>query len=308
MGSAADKRLLIISPVRNEAAHIERVAAALAAQTRPPDRWIVVDDGSSDATPEILDRLSTELKFMEVVATPPGFTREANDRLAVAAAPRAFNYGLATVDISMFSHIGKLDGDVELRPNYYEVMFEEFEFDPTLGIAGGLILEINRGEWQVVPNVSQHVRGALKLYTRECFEAIGGIVPRLGWDGIDSTLARMKGYRTSSFDRAQAFHHRHTASADGRIRGHVRWGEAHWTLHHGVLWTLARIGKVGRQRPRGVSGIAYLYGYTRAALRRLPRLDVEGYRSFVRAEQRDRILRRLRVHPHPCRSRVVPGR
>ena len=94
----ADERLLIITPVRNEGAHIEQVADALAAQTHRPERWLVVDDGSTDETPQILERLAKSLEFMEVVATPPGFTPEAADRLAVAAAPRAFNYGLSTVD------------------------------------------------------------------------------------------------------------------------------------------------------------------------------------------------------------------
>jgi hypothetical protein len=302
----ADERLLIISPVRDEAAHIEGVARALAAQTHPPECWVVVDDGSTDGTGEILRRLSAELEFMRVVTTPPEFTQGSVDRLAVAAAPRAFNYGLASVDASPYTHIGKLDGDVELRPDYYETVLSEFARNPRLGIAGGVILERSGGEWQPTAGDRQHVRGALKLYTRECFEAIGGIVERLGWDGIDSTLARMRGFETASFDRAQALHYRQTGSADGRLRGHARWGEGHWTLHHGVLWTLARAGKVARQRPRGASGAAYLYGYARAAARKVPRLEVEGYRSFVRAEQRERIRGRLRAPRPPIGRSASP--
>jgi poly-beta-1,6-N-acetyl-D-glucosamine synthase len=290
----AAARLLIVSPVRNEAAHIEPVAAAIAAQVRRPDRWLVVDDGSSDGTSEILQRLSCELEFMEVVATPPGFTREAADRLAVAAAPRAFNFGLDAVDVAGFTHIGKLDGDVELRPNYYDAILEEFARNPALGIAGGVILERRGGRWLPTRCAADHVRGAIKVYSRECFEAIGGIEERLGWDGIDSTVARMRGFRTRSFGDIEALHHRHTGSADGRLRGHVRWGEAHWILHHGIAWTVLRAGKVARLRPGGLSGVAYLYGYARAAARRMPRVQVEGYRRFVRAEQRRRMVERLR--------------
>src|SRR4051794_5770549 len=116
----SDSRLLIITPVRNEADHIERVARGLAAQSHRPERWLVVDDGSDDATPEILRRLSSELEFMSVVTTPSDFTVAAADRLAVAAAPRAFNYGLEAIgadELMRFSHIGKLDGDIELLPD-----------------------------------------------------------------------------------------------------------------------------------------------------------------------------------------------
>jgi poly-beta-1,6-N-acetyl-D-glucosamine synthase len=288
----AENRMLIISPVRNEVAHIEGVARALAAQTRPPARWVVVDDNSGDGTGELLRRLATEIDFMRVVETPPNFTVEAADRLAVAAAPRAFNCGLDSVgEISGYTHIGKLDGDVELRPDYYERILAEFENDPALGIAGGVILEQRHGEWQAAPSAREHVRGALKLYTSECFAAIGGVVEQLGWDGIDETLARMRGFTTRSFDHAEALHYRDTGSADGRLRGHVRWGEAHWILHHGTVWTVARAAKVARIRPRGASGLAYLYGYARAAVRRVPRVEAEGYRGFVRSEQRRRMSR-----------------
>ncbi|HEY2053322.1 MAG TPA: glycosyltransferase family A protein, partial [Solirubrobacterales bacterium] len=291
----SDDRMLIITPVRNEEGHIEGVARSLAAQTRPPALWVVVDDNSTDGTADALARLAEQIDFMRVVSTPPNFTVKSADRLAVAAAPRAFNYGLAAVgDISGFTHIGKIDGDVELRPDYYERILAALDADPSLGIAGGVILEQRQGEWQPTPSAREHVRGALKLYTAACFADIGGIVERLGWDGIDETLARMHGYKTRSFDDAGALHHRETGSADGRLRGHVRWGEAHWILNHGAIWTAARSVRVARIRPRGASGAAYLYGYMRAAVRRVPRVEIDGYREFVRAEQRRRMVSAVR--------------
>jgi biofilm PGA synthesis N-glycosyltransferase PgaC len=305
-----EHRLLIITPVRNEAAHVERVASGLLAQTRKPEHWLVVDDGSDDETPEILRRLAAEIDFMHVVSTPPGFTAVATDRLAVAAAPRAFNYGLHTLDprdLSLFTHLGKLDGDIELRPDYFAAILAEFDRNPQLGIAGGSVLESHGGAWEPTASAREHVRGALKLYTRECFASIGGVWERLGWDGVDEVMARMHGFETRSFDHAEALHHRHTGSADGRLRGHVRWGEAHWILHHGVPWTLMRAGKVARVKPRGASAAAYLYGYARAAARRVPRVEVDGYREFVRAEQHRRIAGRLRRPIASRRAIPSPG-
>jgi hypothetical protein len=117
----------------------------------------------------------------------------------------------------------------------------------------------------------------------------------------------MRGFTTRSFDHAEALHYRDTGSADGRLRGHVRWGEAHWILHHGLLWTLARAAKVARIRPYGASGLAYLYGYARAAARRVPRVDAEGYRGFVRAEQRQRMLKGAFGRPILGRSALMRG-
>jgi biofilm PGA synthesis N-glycosyltransferase PgaC len=291
-----DHGLLIITPVRNEAAHVEKVAEGLAGQSRRPDRWLVVDDGSDDRTPEILRRLSEELDFLRVVSTPPDFTAQAIDRLAVAAAPRAFNFGLGTIaaeERARFTHIGKLDGDVELCPTYYEAILAEFDRNPHLGIAGGAILEQHGGAWRPTPSAPEHVRGALKLYSRDCFEAIGGVREVLAWDAVDEVIARMRGFETRSYPAAEALHHRHTGSADGRLRGHARWGRGHWIAQHGALWTLFRAGKVATLPPRGASGFAYLYGYGSAAVRRVPRVDVAGYRRFVRTEHRRRIVARL---------------
>jgi poly-beta-1,6-N-acetyl-D-glucosamine synthase len=299
-------RMLIITPMRNEADHIEGVARALAAQTRRPALWVVVNDNSTDATAEIAARLAAELDFMQVVSTPPDFTVKSTDRLAVAAAPRAFNFGLASVgDISGFTHIGKLDGDVELAPDYFELILAEFDANPRLGIAGGWILEFKDGEWRETPSAPEHVRGALKLWSAECFEAIGGVVERLGWDGIDGTLARMHGYHTRSFPAAEARHFRETGSADGRLRGHVRWGESHWILNHGVVWTTVRAAKVARIRPRGASGAAYLYGYARAAARRVPRVEIDGYREFVREEQRRRMSAAVLAPVRPGQAKTA---
>jgi hypothetical protein len=302
----ANDRMLIITPTRNEAGHIEGVARALAAQTRPPALWVVVNDNSTDATGEIAACLAEELDFMRVVSTPPDFTVKSSDRLAVAAAPRAFNFGLAAAgDISDFDYIGKLDGDVELSRDYFERILAEFGADPELGIAGGWIFEQKAGAWEPTPSAPEHVRGALKLWSAECFAAIGGVVERLGWDGIDETLARMHGYKTRSFAEAEARHFRETGSADGRLRGHVRWGESHWILNHGVVWTTVRAAKVARIRPRGASGAAYLYGYARAAARRVPRVEIDGYRKFVRTEQRRRMSSAVLGSGRPSRAKAA---
>jgi biofilm PGA synthesis N-glycosyltransferase PgaC len=284
-------RLLIISPVRNEADHIELVAAAVQRQTRPPDVWLVVDDGSDDRTPQLLLELSARIPFMTAMSTPVGHTRDSGDRHAAAAAPRAFNWALGSVDRREFSHIGKLDGDIELPPRYFEQLLAEFEREPRLGIGGGVLVEQVAGEWRTMRAAGHHVRGALKLYRRECFEAIGGIPECLGWDGLDQSYARMKGYVTRSFDHIVARHHRAVGTADGTLRGRVRGGETHYVLGFSFPWVMIKALRYCAARPRLVSGAAFLYGYLRAALRpSVVRAGDREYRRFVRRDE----LRRLR--------------
>lgn len=281
--------MLVVSPVRNEAAHLERVVAAMAAQTRPPDEWVVVDDGSDDGTGELLRALAPAVPFMRVVSPQARPQQAGVDRLALAAAPRAFNAGLAH-GRDDFTHVAKLDGDVELPPDYYQVLLERFAGDEQLGIACGDLIEPIGSEWVRLAIPPHHVHGALKLYSRECLEAIGGVQERLGWDTIDETYARMRAFETRSYPDLVARHHRPVATASGALRGRARHGRCAWISHFGFGWVALRGVKVGvRMRPRGISGLAFVWGYLEAPLRRVPRVEDREFRRFVRAELRGRM-------------------
>jgi biofilm PGA synthesis N-glycosyltransferase PgaC len=285
-----DGRVLVITPVHNEAEHLERTAASLAAQSRPPDRWVIVDDGSRDATPAIARKCERELPYVTVLRAPQSFELAERDRLAVANEARAFNFGLRASGWHDYTHVGKLDGDVELPPEWFASLLGHFEAEPRLGIAGGRLAERTPTEWQLIPIPATHVHGAVKLWSRECLQSVGGIRESLGWDTIDETYARMLGFRTHSFADLVARHHRHWASADGRLRGRARHGECAWILHQTLPWALLRSLKLALVPPRGLSGAAFLYGYATAALRRTPRVEDRDFRRFVRRELRKRML------------------
>jgi biofilm PGA synthesis N-glycosyltransferase PgaC len=287
-------RVLLISPVRNEQRHIEAVVRAVAAQHRPPDRWLIVDDGSDDGTLDLLKRLELEAPFMTVVSTPIGYTKPSADRLAAAAAPRAFNFGLRFAELSDYAYVGKLDGDVELAPDYFARLLDKFAENDRLGIAGGVLVEHSARGWRQLMIPRHHVQGALKLYSRECFEAIGGVHECLGWDGIDGVYARMRGFETHSFVDLVACHHRPWGSADGTLRGRARHGQAAYILHYPPVFTAARAIKVAKAKPRVLSGAAFLYGYARAAWRREAQVPDPEFRAFVRAELGSRLQEPLR--------------
>ena len=282
-------RLLLITPARDEAAHLETTIRAVAAQSRPPDLWLIIDDGSTDATPELLRRLERELPFLEVRQGPPRRRHRGEDGLALAAEAVAFNAALDSVNIAEFTHVGKLDADVELSPNYFEQLLARFEAESGLGVAGGVLYERGGRGWEPTKVPDYHVRGALKLYSRECFEAIGGIEERLGWDTIDETYARMHGFATRSLPEATARHHRPVATRGGVLRGRARHGQCAYILRYGAGWVALRSLKVGLQRPYGLSGIAFLYGYFRAMAKAQPKVEDERFKRFVRAELRARV-------------------
>jgi biofilm PGA synthesis N-glycosyltransferase PgaC len=288
----ADARILIVSPVRNEGPHIERVVRAVAAQTLLPERWVIVDDSSEDETLAILRRLEIDLPFLTVVeasSLPPG---DVPDRLARAAAPRAFNAGLAAAgDWREYTHIMKLDGDIELKPTYLRTVVERLAAEPSLGLVGGVLDEpVEGGGLRRIRIPSVHVHGALKCYTRTCFIAIGGVQECLGWDTIDETYARMRGFAPRTYHDLVSLHHRPLGSADGTLRGHARHGECAYIAHFTLSWVALRAVKIATRRPYGASGIAFLYGYIRAALKRVRRVEDPEFRRFTHRELRRRLV------------------
>ncbi|HEV7482625.1 MAG TPA: glycosyltransferase family 2 protein [Solirubrobacterales bacterium] len=283
-------RVLLITPARDEAAHLENTIRAVAAQSRLPDLWLIIDDGSSDETPAILERQAAELPFLELRRTPVRDAGGDADGLAVAAEARAFNAALATVDPAEFTHIGKLDADIELPSDYLEGLLDRFAADPRLGVGGGILLERNGGEWRPTSVPAYHVRGALKLYNRACFEAIGGIEERLGWDTIDETYARMHGFATRSFPELPAHHHRPVATRGGALRGRARHGQCAYILRYGLPWVFARSFKVAAQKPYVLSGFAFFYGYLKALLKAQPKVEDNSFKRFVRRELRGRAM------------------
>jgi glycosyltransferase involved in cell wall biosynthesis len=289
--TAAGHRVLIVSPVRNEAPHLTRLARSVAAQTRPPDLWLAIDDSSTDGTYELLCELARTIPFMRVMRTPEGYTKGSADRHVVAAAPRAFNWALREVDAAAFTHIGKLDGDIELPEDYFERLLAEFDRDPGLGIGGGVIIEPEPdGTWHTPHSAPDHVRGALKLYRDSCYAAIGGVREHLGWDGVDEIMARMHGYETRSFDDLVTRHHRPCGTTYGVLRGRMRGGETYYIVGYSFPWVVLKSLRSAFLRPFGVSSVAFMTGWMRAAWRRVPRVDDPGYRRFLRLDERRRLI------------------
>ena len=292
---AEHPRILIISPVRNEASHIARVVRGVAAQQLPPARWIVVDDGSEDETRQILRRLEPEVPFLTVLATGETPGGRVRDRLALAAEVRTFKAGLAAAGpLGDYTHVMKLDGDIELAPGYLRTLMQRFAADPSLGLAGGVLAEpTSDGRVRHIRISRVHVHGALKCYTRECFAAIGGIQERLAWDTIDETYARMRGFAVASFPDLESLHLRPLGSADGALRGHARHGECAYISHFPPTWVTLRALKIMLRPPLVMSGMAFFAGYVRAALTRQTRIADSEYRRFTRRELRGRMLAAL---------------
>ena len=275
-------KYVLVTPVRNEERFIEKTLASVCAQTLLPKRWVIVDDGSTDRTPVIVEEHARNCSWIEVVRRPQRLDR------SFAGKVHAFNAGFALVQRLDFEVIGNLDGDLSFEPDYLEFLMRKFSGDPKLGVAGTPFLEDGYDSAIDSFEGENHVAGGCQLFRRRCFEEIGGYVSNRagGIDWIAVTTARMKGWKTRSFLEKRFHHYRALGTAErGAAAALFSYGEKDYYLGNSPVWELFRVCYRLTKRPFLTAGISLLSGYCWAALRRTKRPVSRELMRFHRREQ-----------------------
>ena len=288
MNLVADKFLLVLSPVRDEEDTLTCTIASVLAQSRRPDAWLLIDDGSTDGTRRVMEQAAAEHDFITVAAMLDRGHRQPGPGVV-----EAFELGLRLAEGQAWDFVGKLDGDVELPCDYYQRILEAFEDDGRLGIASGVCVTPHRGGYRTEANAPFHTRGPCKVYRRACFEAIGGLAPMLGWDGADGYAARSKGWSTKSLSELKVIHFRPTHAADGRLGGAMRAGLGAWNLHYRPDYLLARALLASLRQPYGLGGLGLLVGYAQGLLSGAEGLKDPELLAYIRRQQARRLWGRF---------------
>ncbi|BBE16229.1 glycosyltransferase [Aquipluma nitroreducens] len=186
---------IVITPVYNEEFFLNTYIHSIINQSLRPNELILVDDNSSDNSSLIIQEFAEHYPWISYI-----FHQSMNHKAQGGKVINAFNYGLEQTDLNDVDFISKIDADLELPPNYFMKIGQAFKEDSKVGICGGIIQELQENQWINIRAASYHIRGALKSYRRECFEQIGGLIPVLGWDGLDEMKAMHKKWTTKTID------------------------------------------------------------------------------------------------------------
>ncbi len=274
---------VLISPSRNEARFIEETLKSVVAQTVLPLKWVVVNDGSTDATPEIVAKYAKQHSWIELVNRPSRNERH------FAGKVDAFNAGLERIKQLHYAIIGNLDTDVTLDSDHFEFLLSKFREDNRLGVAGTIFREpdgYNSGTDSFEGQT--YVSGQCQIFRRQCFEQIGGYVPSKtgGIDWMAVTTARMMGWRTRSFRERCFLHKRPLGTAErGMIASAYAYGKKDYILGGHPLWQIFRCAYRMTKRPYIIGGVALFGGYAMGFLSRAERPVSRELMSFHRHEQ-----------------------
>jgi glycosyltransferase involved in cell wall biosynthesis len=276
-------KYVLITPARNEEAFIRKTLDSVASQTVLPERWVIVDDSSTDHTAEIVESYRKSHPWIELVRRAQDPDRN------FASKAHAVALGLERVNSLEFEVVGNLDADVSFEPDYMEFVMQQFAEDPELGVAGTPFTQDgNYDSSKDSFEGENYVAGPCQLFRRECFREIGGYVPNRagGVDWIAAMTARMKRWKVQSF-LEKRFHHHRTLGTAGRgpLQALFSYGEKDYYLGGSPVWELFRIAYRMTKKPVVTGGFALLFGYCWAALRRMKRAVTPELMHFHRREQ-----------------------
>ncbi|MGP0020248.1 MAG: glycosyltransferase [Candidatus Sulfotelmatobacter sp.] len=276
----------LMTAAYNEAAHIEKTIQSVLAQTMRPQRWVIVSDGSTDETDEIVRSYAQEHDFIRFMRMPrpPGHSFRTKVVALQAGQKQLFEVP--------FEFIGNLDADITVGPTYFEDLIGRFCQNPKLGLAGGFVCEEVHGEFKGrTINRTHSVAHAAQLARRECYEAIGGyqVLEYGGEDWHAQVSANLKGWETEAFQDLPIYHHRQTGAGTNLLRSSFRLGKLDYSFGSDPLFEVIKCALRVPSKPVVLGGLLRFLGFAWLSFRREKRPVSQEFMSFLRSQQKARV-------------------
>jgi len=273
----------LISPCRNEAAYMRQTLDSVIGQTVRPAKWVIVDDGSTDETPQILLEYRAKYNWIEVVTR-----KDRGQRSVGPGVIEAFYAGYETISPDDYAYVCKLDLDLRLPPRYFEILMQRMTENSHIATCSGKAYIEKDGHLIDERHGDDMSLGMTKFYRVSCFNEIGGFVREVMWDGIDCHLCRMKGWIACSWDEPELrfVHLRPMGSSQQSIYvGRMRHGFGQYFMGTGFLYMVASAIYRMNEKPYVLGSLATLWGWIRSALQGKQRYENAEFRKFLRRYQ-----------------------
>lgn len=279
--------LYIIIPAHNEEKFISLTLQSLLDQTSRPQKIVVVNDNSTDATEAIVKEFIKKDSSISLVNTISNSIHLPGSKVI-----QAFHKGFETLDAN-YDIIVKLDADLILPINYFETIITHFKKDQKVGMVGGFAYIEKNGHW-VLENLTdkEHIRGAFKAYRAACFLQIGNLKPAMGWDTVDELLCKFYGWKVVT-DESLKVKHLKPTGANYNKTARYKQGEAFYTLGYGFIITIIASAKLALMKKKPLLFFDYLRGFWKAKMANKPLLVSSEQAKFIRGYRLQKMREKL---------------
>ncbi len=277
------RRYCLITPCRDEAKYARRTLDSIVNQTVTPTLWVIVDDGSKDETPQIMEEYAAKHPWIKLVRRA-----DRGERKVGGGVVDAFYAGYDTIDPDDFDYVTKIDLDLDIPPRYFEKMLEHMEANPRLAtFSGKPYMDLN-GVLVSEKCGDENSVGMIKFYRVPAFKQIGGFVRMVMWDGIDCHRCRMLGWQAASLDEPETrFIHLRPMGTSHKSwwTGRVRHGTGQYFMGTGFVYMLASCVFRMFHPPIIVGSWAMIWGWLKSFVSGAKRYEDPAFRKFVNRYQ-----------------------
>ncbi|MGC4053260.1 MAG: glycosyltransferase family A protein [Paludibaculum sp.] len=283
MKNQSQLRYVVVSPMKNEEKYVAATLEAMASQTVPPVEWVIVNDGSTDRSAEIVAGYCEKYSWIRQLDVA-GLGERLPEHYGGHVVDLIYD-GIGALQTAEYDLIVKLDCDVSFEPTFFERILDTCRQNPRLGITSGVSWAVQEGVLKPEKSAPGHTLGATKVYRKKCFEDIDGLVRSMGWDGIDEIKARMTGWEAWPLTDLVVVHHRPEGLALGLMASGVERGNGSYFMGYHPIFMVARALRRMLRPGLAADGVGMLVGYFGSLFRGEPRIPDPGFIQFLRKNQ-----------------------
>ena len=263
---------ILVTPAKNEEKNLPKLVQSVVQQTVKPVLWVIVDDGSTDNTPNIIREAREKYDWIQSFRLKEG--KRDLGKHVYRVYKLGFDYAINYCKVYnlQYEYLGNIDADMTIETQFFDKLIKEFKKNPRLGVASGSVYSNINNKLIIENDRDDLPSGGIRLWRRECFEETGGYLISYSADSVSNVLAKLRGWETRRFEEIKAMQARKTSSAEGLWKGYKYHGESAYFRNYHPLFVLAKGLKLLFKSPYYM-GIAYLYGYFSSVLRRMDKID-----------------------------------
>ena len=280
---------ILVTPAKNEEENLPKLVQSIAQQTLKPLIWVIIDDGSTDNTYNIIKEAQEEYNWIKGIQLEK-YPRDLGKHYAYVC-NRGFDFAIEYCKARNinYDYIGNIDADMIVKPEFFEELIRKAQKNPKLGIFSASVCSIIGHDLFLETNREDLPMGSPRLWKRECFEETGGYPLSYSADSVSNVIAKLSGWELKIFSELKAIQTRRTGSAEGLWKGYMIYGISAYFRNYHPLFVLTKGLKYLCERPF-YAAIAYLYGYFSSVLRRMDKIDNEEVRMYYYYQKHKEVI------------------